>query len=533
MRRAAVILSAFLGFSPIPIAQLAFEGPRTTLTGPATAGLAAADFDEDGRADLVLALTDADAAMVLIASENAGFRALAVPAGARPEDVAAADLDGDGHADFVTVDRADGTASLRSGDGSGAFAERRPFAAGAEPVRAAVADLDGDGAPDLLIARVGRVDRLRNDGGGGFLAPEGAVRTAGNWISSVDTADLNADGIVDLALVVKIRIPIFGVDLCSIDTFLGDGTGGFADPSPLVDYLPPLGNTSIVARDADADGIADIVVAGNSLGALVFRGDGSGVFGRTFLEIRSGGAATSVAAADADHDGRVEIFCANYGPELGLAVVASNDAGRFEHATYGSTSRTPRRLVVADFDGDLHADVALVVGNGDRSSPDAVDVFFNRSPTLLRVGTVNAGAGSIADVLYVNDSVGGVGRRLRVGQHEPLVVFLAPPPAAGGPVDYAMYGWIGEPVSGSARALPFGVGSLCRGDAPRVIWNTTGRRSLGKPTAESDRAPAILARRASGLGRQGLFVLQGVIRDPGSAASRPASVTNGVILDVR
>lgn len=155
-------------------------------------------------------------------------------------------------------------------------------------------------------------------------------------------------------------------------------------------------------------------------------------------------------------------------------------------------------------------------------------------------GTVNAGAGDVTDVLFVNDSAGGPARRLTLATHDPIVAFLEAPPAAGAGAPYAMYLWRAAPGPTTARALPFGFGLTCLptpltggAPAPVEIWNTTGSRRLGIATRSAPLAPAILFRLPNGAGAPATFYLQGIVADPGSAAERPASVTNGILVEVR
>lgn len=168
-----------------------------------------------------------------------------------------------------------------------------------------------------------------------------------------------------------------------------------------------------------------------------------------------------------------------------------------------------------------------------------------RSDVFVRVvscgaGTVNAGAGAVTDVLLANGSAGGRERRVEIAPHEPLEIVMGLPPEAEGACAYALYAWLGRnDACGAGHELPFGAGATCLptplsggSSRLRVIWNNTGVLSLGAPTRPSSPAPSVVASFASGFER-GVFYLQGVIVDPGSAASKRGSVTNGVLVEVR
>jgi hypothetical protein len=136
----------------------------------------------------------------------------------------------------------------------------------------------------------------------------------------------------------------------------------------------------------------------------------------------------------------------------------------------------------------------------------------------------------------VNDSPGGSDRRARVGVADPFIVFLGAPPLASGPTLFALYAWAGDPPLVGGLDLPAGIGAACwpmpltGGEPqPKVVWNATSRAVLGLPTRPSPpAAPAVIVNRPAGLGRPAEFALQGVVADPGSAGTRPASVTNAV-----
>lgn len=165
---------------------------------------------------------------------------------------------------------------------------------------------------------------------------------------------------------------------------------------------------------------------------------------------------------------------------------------------------------------------------------------WDEPPLSFRAGSVNAGLGVVADVLFVNDSPGDAERRLSLGPSDRLEAFVDAPLAATGPSPFVMYLWGVEPGRKTARRLGGGIGITClptplsSGDPqPIEIWNNTTRSRLGIATRASSAAPSRLFRLPSGTGRPITFFLQGVIADPGSASARRASVTNGVLVEVR
>ncbi len=155
-------------------------------------------------------------------------------------------------------------------------------------------------------------------------------------------------------------------------------------------------------------------------------------------------------------------------------------------------------------------------------------------------GNVNAGRGRVSDVLFVNDSSGGPGRRIEMAAHEPLSIFVGPPPAAAGLSPFVLYLWDRLPEPGTDREVP-GLGFTCfptplsrhESPQPAFVWNNTGKLRAGVPDRVPPRAPTIVLRRAVASRRPVSFHLQGIIADPGSAGQKSASVTNAVSVVVR
>lgn len=254
----------------------------------------------------------------------------------------------------------------------------------------------------------------------------------------------------------------------------------------------------------------------------------------------------SVNALAAFHDGRSPALYAGGAFTALLDTspalrVARWDGVRWAALAGGGTNDAVNALLPFD-DG---TGPALAAGGlFSTAGPErALRLALWRDPcTIALRGTVNAGMGAAAvtDVLFVNDGTGGLERRVRLTTFEPFNLLVAAPPSALGPAPFALYAWAGEPSVSTLRPLPFGLGTTCLptplsagGPAPRAVWNNTGRASLGAPTRPSAPAPALVASRPTGLGRPIVFTLQAIVADRMSAGSRPASVSNGVIVEAR
>ena len=157
-----------------------------------------------------------------------------------------------------------------------------------------------------------------------------------------------------------------------------------------------------------------------------------------------------------------------------------------------------------------------------------------------RAGSVNAAAGELADVVFVNGSPGvGEDRVVTFDRNDPFLLRVERPPSRPtGFTAFVLYIWVGVPSHATQRRLPYGLGRSSMPTPvtddgppnPKHVWNTIGIRSvLGEPTLPSDRAPTDVLRKAGGLRRAGTFFAQGFIVDA-AAPNGQAAVTNGVVL---
>lgn len=540
------------------------------------------DVNGDGALDVVWLLTLNPHVAVALATGNGRFEGpREFPIDGLPGRSLVADFDADGFDDIVTVLRTSGLPSAYAivillGLGGGGFSEPATLGFPFVPQDIAAGDFDHDGTSDLVICSPvagsvsSRVSLWLGGGAGGFTpSAERILSTRWGAAFAIREADVNADGDSDVIVQTQSRDGVYVV--------LGDGRGGFVSDHRLADSTYPIGVTSgdfdedgadevvhiagarleihagsatlefaqlepvpigfgarvVMAGDVDGDNNRDLVVLGYEQDDLVaLLGDGTG----SFVPVRScllGSHIDSAALVDFDGDGLLDIVAAN----SGILRAASGDGrGGFgqcvRYAAHGDGG-----VAAGDIDQDGHIDV---VGSGRTTGK--LSIVRNRAFLHPRFacwrGTVNAGAGAITDVLFVNDSAGGARRTVPLLSYEPLVVSVAPPPSATTMAPFAIFAWRGRPGADSFRDLPFGIGTTClptpiHGGTPNAVWNNTGRIALGTPTRPSTAAPSTLLQLPSGVGRRATFVLQGVIADPASAGTRPASVTNAVLVEVR
>jgi hypothetical protein len=305
-----------------------------------------------------------------------------------------ADFDDDGDPDLYVVNggASQTTANFLYRNDGGTFAR---ILSGA-PVTdlggswsAAPADYDLDGDLDLFVANYNQNNALyRNDGGLSFTAvTSGPVVTDGGASLGSSWADYDDDGDPDLF--------VFNADFASGAVnfvYRNDGSGSFVR-----DLSAPLGtaarnSVSGAWGDADNDGDLDLFVANYSnQNNQFFRNEGGGAFAnRTAAAgIQAGGSSVCTALADWDDDGLLDVFFSNDLNGNNQLFRNTGDAVFAAVATGAIVSDGGRSNASAWADIDADGDLDLYVTNGDQP-------------------------GAQSNFLYRNDGSGGANHRLRI-----------------------------------------------------------------------------------------------------------------------
>jgi hypothetical protein len=240
-----------------------FQAPLVIDAAGFHVAVAAGDFNGDGRLDLVVANSDTSrregGVTIWLGNGDGTFQTPQYyTAGDRPASVAVADFDGDGRLDLVVVNQGtypgfEGTVSILLGKGDGTFRAADNYAVGSHPYSVAVVDLNGDGKPDLAVANSGTspayqgtVSILLGKGDGTFQAAPSCA--AGFYATCVAAADFNRDGKLDLVV----------GNLSSVHILLGNGDGTF---QAFQNYAAGDFPVSVVVADLNGDGYPDLAVA--------------------------------------------------------------------------------------------------------------------------------------------------------------------------------------------------------------------------------------------------------------------------------
>lgn len=402
----------------LPGASLPSPAVRTFSVNPS--GLASADFNEDGRADIAAVDELGTTARVFLGDGTGDL----LPGWERQVDhgyftAESADWNGDGHADLAIGAVSGAPLMVFFGLGTGAFAEPIILreVSGSNELRSA--DFNGDGIMDLAACDWGTEVTVILGAPGTGLGP---IHRTATGASSVDLAlgDYNRDGRIDFAvattLVGEVRVfdgfgdGTFGssrsisvgrgtyglvagdynedgiLDLAAMRSYgdgqllfmPGDATGGFS-VTELGGWLS-LGFETATA-DWNGDGHLDLLPTSEASGLRVLLGSGEGTFTPS-APIAPGEYYYDVVFADLNRDGRPDAIT---GPQLVSVLNTTPSTPQAMARAFGTQSQ--RAIPAAQSSGTMCVRLEALDGG---FTPIDVD------PTTLRL--VSSGTGSVAEI---------------------------------------------------------------------------------------------------------------------------------------
>ena len=344
--------------TPSVHAQVSFLSTPFFPVGNQPRSAAGGDFNGDGNADVVTANEGDDTVSVLISNGDGTFQPpvfYPVGAGSGPYAVAVADFNGDGKLDLVVTLPNKNAVGILLGNGDGTFQPAVNYATGGGGYRIVVADFNGDGKPDLGVSLPfgNAIVILLGKGDGTFPSFQG-FSVPGPF--ALAAGDFNGDGKPDLI--------VSNSSDSMLSVFLGKGDGSFAAGAT---YVAMSSHYGIAVADLNHDGKLDLALSDDGPGAVdVMLGKGDGTFA---APVSYGVAAhgVDVAVVDLNHDGNPDLAVADSGTNSIRLLPGSGD-GTFHGSTQYAMGPSPIRLVAADFNRDGKIDLACVNYSGNNVS---------------------------------------------------------------------------------------------------------------------------------------------------------------------
>ncbi len=300
-----------------------------------------------------------------------------------PHHLGAADFDGDGKLDLVvTNDNAASFSAFRNTSSVGAvsFGNKLDFATLTSPYGLAIGDLNGNGKLDVVVVnnhvtaqKISVFENVSNPGNL-FFAPK-LDYVIGNGGQNVVIADFDADGKPDVAVTNKINN--------NFSVLKNTSAGGSITLNAKIDFATGTSPVDIAANDFDADGKIDIVVTNEGANSIsIFKNTtvGPNISFAAKVDYVTGSTPRGIAVGDVTGDGKADIAVANAGADNSISI--------FKNSSNGSI-QLDARTDLALANNAMASALSIVDLNGDAKADIAVESLGSNKLSVFKNGTNN------------------------------------------------------------------------------------------------------------------------------------------------